>query len=134
MRTGTIGAVTTTQAVLAGLCSLGFVVLGAIAVRAALRARRLPAPARWAVAAVLLVLVLVSWGSTLAPRTDPDAGTVCIEEPLLGLAADSDLATDGCLSVNREAVADRLLGAAALALVAVVGGRVLARRAAADAG
>jgi hypothetical protein len=88
--------------------------------------------ARWTIAAVLLVLVLVSWGSTLAPRTDPEAGTVCIEEPLFGLAAASDLATDGCLAVNREAVADRLLGAAALALVAVVGGRVLARRAAGD--
>lgn len=95
--------------------SVVFVALVVACVWAAVRARPLPR-ARWVVGTTLVVLVLVVWGWTMAPLEN--AGVQCIEEPLFGMSATSDVASPWCGRANRSATA---LWAAAAGTVTAAG-------------
>jgi hypothetical protein len=120
--------VTTSQILLAGAVSLVFAAL-AVACAAAVRLLRgLARVWRWTAGTSLVLVVLMCWGATLAPRTIPDSGLACIEEPLFGMTPASNLATAECVAINRGFVAGSLGFAGVVTLGAVAWARIAARR------
>lgn len=115
------------QAVLAGAVSLVFAALVGVCVRTCVRAHVLPVALRWAAGTVLVLSVAGFWLSTLAPRTNPDGGATCIEEPLVGMLAASQLSSPGCATANQEAVVMSVVLAGVITLVGVGVVRAMSR-------
>lgn len=119
----------TDQLVLTLLATLAFVALAVVGVSGAVRARPLGRAARGLAGAVLVLAVATCWLWTGAPLTNPSTGRTCIEEPLVGMSAASQLATPWCVAANRQAVASWLAAAALVTLGGTLALRAAARRA-----
>lgn len=124
----------TDQLALTLVASLAFVALAVVGVRAAVRARPLGRAVRGAAGAVLLGAVVGGWLWTGAPLTDPSTRVSCIEEPIVGMSATSQLSTPWCVAENRRAVATLLSAAALVTLGGALALHAVAHRARRRAG
>ncbi|MCC2318521.1 hypothetical protein [Cellulomonas chengniuliangii] len=109
--------------------SVAFLVLASLALRASWRCAA-GARVRWLVGIVSVPLVLACWMVTAAPQQVETANGVvtCIEEPMFGMSARSQLSSPGCVRVNRWVTGVSLAGAAGVVAAGVMVLRAAERR------
>ncbi|MFI2753878.1 hypothetical protein ACGIF2_10630 [Cellulomonas sp. P22] len=110
--------------------SVAFLALAGLALRSSWRSAASGGRVRWLVGVASVLLVLVCWMLTLVPQqVDTANGTVtCIEEPLFGMSARSQLSSPGCVRVNRWVTGLSLAGASAVVVTGVLVLRAAERR------